>query len=416
MRDVLSRPTRLALVSLAVIGLVMTWTTVASAAIPAAGTAPTSWQGQYYGAISVADPTLCPPGAADPGNTICDHFALTVSSAGNVTVTITWPSANCANNPTNPTPGTPCDTSGNDFDLYVYDSNNMLVASSANPNPPGNSESASFSATAQTYEVRVVPFFVVNSDYAGTATFTPAGGGGGQGGGIDPPISISNASVAEGDSGTSAATFTLSLGWPTSVPVTVNYVTADAWADSTATPLTDYVPSTGTVVFAPGQTRATVNIPVVGDTGREANETFLVNLFLPDPPIAVAKIQDGQGVGTIRNDDWTHWIYGGGKLGLPLGSQGYFSVYANEGKYGRISYRDSSVRFSASNVTSYAYNDATGTATISGNGWNAGHTVTYVLEARDGGPGGVLDSVVLTLSDGSRVSGTLTSGDIKYYS
>src|SRR5919204_5246699 len=165
----------------------------AKAAIPpsgsiGSGSPSVSWQGQYYAVQATTDPTLCLPGNVDTMNTACDHFQLTVQSAGSVTVTITWPSPNCANNPTNPTPGTPCDTDGNDFDLYVYDSSNMLVASSANPNPPGNSESVTFGATAQTYEVRVVPFFVVNSDYAGTATLAPSGGGGGGGGGgIDPP-------------------------------------------------------------------------------------------------------------------------------------------------------------------------------------------------------------------------------------
>jgi pre-peptidase len=153
------------------------------AAAPAGGTigpgsSSVSWTGQYYAAAAVSDPTLCPPAAVDPTNTICDHFALTVSSAGTVTVGITWPSPTCADNPTNPTPGTPCDVSGNDFDLYVYNSLGLLVASSADPNPPGSSEAVAFAATPQTYEVRVVPFFVVNSDYAGEATFTGPDGTG----------------------------------------------------------------------------------------------------------------------------------------------------------------------------------------------------------------------------------------------
>jgi len=416
MRDVLSRVTRLALASLA---LAMAWAGIAMAANPASGTVnssspTTTWRGMYYAIHTNPEMVPCPPGSgplSDPINAVCDHFSLTVEDAGSLTVTIDWPDP------------------GNDFDLFVYDSNNMQVASSANG--VGTSETVTFDAAATTYEVRVDPAFVIDSQaqcpgqalgelagYCGTATLTvpPPPPPAGQGGGLDPPLSVGDASVYEGDLGTTAATFAVTLGWPTSVPVTVNYVTADLWADGTATAGTDFVPVTGTVVIPPGQTRATFNVPVIGDTAREANETFLVNLYLPDPPLAVARIEDGQGVGTILNDDWRHWLSGSGKLGLPLGSQGTFSLRADENLRGKLGYRDGSIRFNASNVNSYVYNDVTSTATVSGSGWNAGHAVTYVLEARDNGPTGTLDTLVLTLSDGSRVSGTLTSGDIKYHS
>src|SRR5437868_2904571 len=36
-----------------------------------------SWQGHFYAAAAVADPTECPPASLDPGGTVCDHFALT---------------------------------------------------------------------------------------------------------------------------------------------------------------------------------------------------------------------------------------------------------------------------------------------------------------------------------------------------
>jgi pre-peptidase len=155
--------------------LLPVWTSSVTAAAPPGGTlnatkTRVSWQGQFYAAAATVDPTLCPPGAVDPVNIFCDHFQLAVGAAGSIKVTISWPSPHCQTNPTNPTPGAPCEASGNDFDLYVYDSNSLLVGSSASPNPPGNSETVTFAATAQTYEVRVIPFFVVNSDYAGTAT------------------------------------------------------------------------------------------------------------------------------------------------------------------------------------------------------------------------------------------------------
>jgi hypothetical protein len=374
----------------------------ARAATPPGGTVSaanptTSWQGEFYTATSVPDPILCPPGAVDPINLICDHFELTVQTAGTVGVTINWPSAD------------------DDFDLYVYDSTNTIVASSADVGT--TSESVTFAADAATYEVRVIPFNVVASAYSGTATLTPTGGGGGgTGGGIDPPISISNARVNEGDSGTTNMNFTLTLDHATISPVTVNYVTADPTVDGTftATAGTDYVPQSGSAVFAPGTTRTTIAIPVLGDLTPEQNETLIVRLFLPDPAGVVAKIEDAQGIGTIVNEDWGRTVSGSGKVGSALTGEGSFSLRAVEwGSRGKLSFRQGAVNFYSGQFTSITFNDLTHGATIQGSGWNAGHSVTFTLEATDKGLG-TLDGFVLTLSDGTRASGPLTSGDIQY--
>jgi hypothetical protein len=429
---VLSRGPRFALIIVAALVALATWVGSATAAIPpgdSIGTAKTqtSWQGQYYATATRPDPFVCPPAASDPGNSLCDHFELDVQNRGDVTVRIDWPSPNCATNPTRFDPVTgaplgPCQgSSDDDFDLYVYDANNMLVASSVTPNPAFETafEEVTFAATPQTYEVRVVPFDVNFSDYQGTATFAPPPpppGGGGAGGGIDPPLSVSDASIAEGDSGLSAATFNVTLGWPTSVPVTVNYVTADVSARGTAGVGQDYLPVTGSVVIPAGETRTSFSVPVVADTSLEPNETFLVNLYLPDPPLVVAKIQDGQGVGTIRNDDTAHRVRGGGTL-LGLSGSASFVLSVYDTNRGRISYRDGSAsRFWATSFTSTTFVDLTHSATIRGDGVNNGHAVTYVLDVADNGPAGTLDSFTLALSDGTRVSGILTGGDIQYMS
>jgi hypothetical protein len=57
--------------------------------------------------------------------------------------------------------------------------------------------------------------------------------------------------------------------------------------------------ATGQFTFAPGQTTRTINVAVNGDTLPEANETFFVNLANPTN----ADIADGQGIGTINDDD-----------------------------------------------------------------------------------------------------------------
>ncbi|RWA98159.1 MAG: hypothetical protein EOQ39_35870, partial [Mesorhizobium sp.] len=53
------------------------------------------------------------------------------------------------------------------------------------------------------------------------------------------------------------------------------------------------------LTFLPGATTATINVPVNGDTIFEPDETFTLNL---SNPVNVT-IADGQGLGTILNDD-----------------------------------------------------------------------------------------------------------------
>ena len=79
------------------------------------------------------------------------------------------------------------------------------------------------------------------------------------------------------------------------VPVTVDYATADG----TATAGSDYQAATGTLTFAPGETSKTITVLVNGDRLAEPNETFVVNLSSPTN----ATIADGQGVGTIVDDE-----------------------------------------------------------------------------------------------------------------
>ena len=111
-----------------------------------------------------------------------------------------------------------------------------------------------------------------------------------------PTISINDVSVIEGNSGTTNATFTLTLSHPSSQPITVNYATADGTA---TTADLDYNAATVTVTFAPGETSKTVNVAVVGDIKSENPETFTVNLS----NATNATITKAQGVGTITNDD-----------------------------------------------------------------------------------------------------------------
>jgi DNA-binding beta-propeller fold protein YncE len=110
-----------------------------------------------------------------------------------------------------------------------------------------------------------------------------------------PTISIGDATVTEGDSGTTAASFAVTLSHASSSTVTVDWTTSDG----TATAPPDYEGASDTVTFTPGQTSATIDVNVVGDTDIEPDETFSVDLSAPTN----ATISDGSGVGTITNDD-----------------------------------------------------------------------------------------------------------------
>ncbi|UYK72905.1 putative Ig domain-containing protein [Xanthomonas sacchari] len=112
-----------------------------------------------------------------------------------------------------------------------------------------------------------------------------------------PTLSINNVSQNEGNSGTTAFTFTVSL----SQPAGSGGVSFDiATANGTATAGTDYISSSVNGLTIPaGSSSATFTVQVIGDTLNEPNETFYVNVTNPNG----ATITGGQGVGTINNDD-----------------------------------------------------------------------------------------------------------------
>jgi hypothetical protein len=117
--------------------------------------------------------------------------------------------------------------------------------------------------------------------------------------GFVPPslgLSVNDASVTEGNAGTTTATFTVTLSAVSGSAVTVDFATANGTATVADG---DYGATSGTLTFAAGETSKTITVDVNGDTKFEANETFFVNLS----NAMGATITDGQGQGTINNDD-----------------------------------------------------------------------------------------------------------------
>jgi hypothetical protein len=111
----------------------------------------------------------------------------------------------------------------------------------------------------------------------------------------DAYASINDVSVTEGHEGLTDATFTVSLSAVNNLPVTMNYSTASG----TATAEFDFQGTSRALTFSPGAVSQTVTVRIFGDTHAEDNETFFVNLSNP----VNATFADGQGLGTIRNDD-----------------------------------------------------------------------------------------------------------------
>jgi hypothetical protein len=105
----------------------------------------------------------------------------------------------------------------------------------------------------------------------------------------------------ERNSGQRSFNFTVSLSASSSQTVTVNYATENGTATGggACRNATDYLTRNGTLSFSPGTTTRTVSVPVCGDKTPEQNETFHVNLS----GAVSATVTDGQGVGTIVNDD-----------------------------------------------------------------------------------------------------------------
>lgn len=124
----------------------------------------------------------------------------------------------------------------------------------------------------------------------------------------DTAVSINDVAQREFDSGTTTFDFTVSLTEPTVETTVVDFTTAAGPGPNVATAGVDYQTQAGTLTFAPGETSKTVSIVVAGDTTAEVFETFAVDLTVTS---GSAQLLDGQGLGTIQNDDVRLILTGG---------------------------------------------------------------------------------------------------------
>lgn len=225
-------------------------------------------------------------GSADPSQSGDQFIAYTGSAAspsflfaidfadGNTSWAATATSSNNSGVPTGLTVGTTALAFGPDNGAYVGPTSGTrseILANIANPANWSFSETTGLAYSGA---------FAVDGD------------------GTPGALSIGDASVVEGDSGTTAITFTVTRSGGSDGVVGAAYGISFGTAGSA-----DFAAGqafTGTLSFADGELTKTITLQVAADLVRESDETFTVAL---SAPTGGALLADAEATGTIRNDD-----------------------------------------------------------------------------------------------------------------
>jgi len=191
-----------------------------------------------------------------------------------------------------------------------------------------------------------------------------------------PVMTIANASLTEGNSGSANMNFTVSLSSVAASTVTATYALTDGTAtgDASCAGGIDYDNDGGTVTIASGSSSGTIIVPVCGDLLYEGNETFTVTL---SSPVGATLGSPSGATGTITNDDAAPTI-------------SIAAASTTEGDSGTKSLSFTVTQSAASGLaTTATYALTNGTATGGGCGGtadfvNAGGTVTIAAGATSG--------------------------------
>jgi large repetitive protein len=187
-----------------------------------------------------------------------------------------------------------------------------------------------------------------------------------------PTISVSDVTTTEGNGGTHSVTFLITQSGR--AKSSIHWATANGTASNPA----DYLSRSGTVRFAGGHKKNKVTVTIVGDVLDEANETFFVRLSAP----VGATIADGEGQGTITDDDAPPTVSTVGTVSVPEGSGGAASTASIDITLSAVSGRNVSVDYATADGSATAgsdYDAVAGTLDIP-----AGQTVGTVLVAITG--------------------------------
>jgi uncharacterized repeat protein (TIGR03806 family) len=119
---------------------------------------------------------------------------------------------------------------------------------------------------------------------------------------VEPTLSIGDAFVTEGNSGTTTLQFTIqasAVGSGSTPPVVMDSSVDYTTSAGTATEGIDYEAASGTIQIPGDSGQVTIDVSVIGDTDIETNETFTITLSSPTN----ATISQATATGTIRDDD-----------------------------------------------------------------------------------------------------------------
>lgn len=142
-------------------------------------------------------------------------------------------------------------------------------------------------------------------------------------------LTVADVSTTEGNTGTKSLSFTVSLSKPMLTDVTFDVATANG----SATAGSDYVAlALNAQSIAAGVTSKTFNVTINGDTTVEPNETFTFNVS----NVTGILVANGQGIGTIINDDATALANGVAVNGI-TSAVGTYLIYSLEVPAGRTS-------------------------------------------------------------------------------
>lgn len=177
-----------------------------------------------------------------------------------------------------------------------------------------------------------------------------------------PGVSINDVTTAEGDSGGSNAAFNVTLSAAHSAEIQVAYAVVGGTAATGA----DFSPTSGTLVFSPGQITKTIHVPVIGDLSNEDHETVFVYLAGVDGQ-ALPRFTDFKGQLTITDDDEVPALTAHGT-----------SIIEGDGgtRTAAVTLRLSRVPKSGETITAF-YQTGSGTAVAGGDFQGASGTVTF---------------------------------------
>ena len=188
---------------------------------------------------------------------------------------------------------------------------------------------------------------------------------------VTAKLSIADVAISEGNSGTKLATFTVKLSQAAASTVSYNINTANG----TASAGSDYVAKSliGESIAA-GQTSKAFTVAINGDTIKEADETFNVNVS----NVVGATVSDGQARGTILNDDSP--LLSIGDVSIVEGNSGTklatFTIKLSPASASPVTYNIATANGSAAAGTDYVAKSLIGQSIAAG---QAGATFTVTI-------------------------------------